>query len=450
MAEVTMALLLEAREGRVRRQRALLAEFGCPVICFTMNIPGPEKTGPEIARAFEWGDRMAMALLEQAGLPCRAHRETRTDAGYECLYAVNGSAVKVKTLMTELEESRPVGRLLDLDVLDEDGNKVEREAVGLPPRQCLICGGPARICARSRAHGLDALRQRTGELLRAFIREEDAGEIARLACRSLLYEVCVTPKPGLVDRLDAGSHRDMDIFTFMTSASGLWPYFRRCAEIGMALAELPPVESFGPLRRAGRLAEAEMYRHTGGVNTHKGAIFSLGIACAAAGRLSGAQRRRPEAVVSACAAIAKGVTAKDFAGLNRENVHTAGQRLYLETGLTGVRGQVEAGFPAVLEAGLPRLEECLEQGRDWNDAGRAALLALMAAEVDTNLVARGGLESARWASREAAALLAREPCPEAASLEALNRRFVEKNLSPGGSADLLAVCCFLRFLKTDL
>ena len=129
------------------------------------------------------------------------------------------------------------------------------------------------------------LQEKTQAVLAAAIREADSKTIARLACQALLYEVATTPKPGLVDRANSGSHRDMDFFTFQASAAALWPYFARCAEIGMDTHSLPPEETFSRLRTPGKLAEGDMLRATAGVNTHKGAIFSMGILCGALGRL---------------------------------------------------------------------------------------------------------------------------------------------------------------------
>lgn len=128
---------------------------------------------------------------------------------------------------------------------------------------------------------------------------------------------------------------------------------------------------------------------------------------------------------------------------------TAGQRFYRQYGVTGVRGQAAAGFPAAARYGLPVLERGLAEGRSYDEAGAAALLALLAHTEDTNLIARGGIAAQRAAAEEAAALLRREPYPGREALEALDRAYIRKNLSPGGSADLLALCWFLHFLREE-
>ena len=305
----------------------------------------------------------------------------------------------------------------------------------------------AQACARSRTHSVAQLQERTRQILEDAVILEDSQTAAKLATQALLYEVATTPKPGLVDRENSGSHRDMDFFTFQASAAALYLYFSQCVKIGRTTED--PRETFRRLRLPGKLAEGEMLHATGGVNTHKGAIFSMGILCGALGRLERQQWSDPKAVLAECAAMTKGLTAGDFAGLTPEIARTAGQKLYLRYGITGVRGQAEAGFPTVGKIGLPKLEAALSAGKSINEAGCAALVAMLADTVDTNMIHRGGYELAKAASEEAKALLEGEPFPGVPALEKLNRDYVEKNLSPGGTADLLAMTLMLHFLKEE-
>ena len=117
--------------------------------------------------------------------------------------------------------------------------------------------------------------------------EQEAAFAARQATRSLLYEVSVSPKPGLVDRFDSGAHADMDFFTYLDSSAALTEYFRIAYLEGAASSCLTPPELFPRLRRLGVQAEQQMYTATGGVNTHKGIIFTLGLFCGGLGWLFG-------------------------------------------------------------------------------------------------------------------------------------------------------------------
>lgn len=441
--------MLEARERRAARQRALLAQYRRPLVWFTMNIAGPVKTSPLIRRGFEAGCALLEGQLARVKASCLYREQIHEVTGSEACFVADLDAMDLKRLTVELEEHCEFGRLFDMDVLDPNGEKLDRESLGLGERRCLICGGPARACARSRTHTVEELYRKTEELLWEALDRQDAQRAAELACRALLYEVGTTPKPGLVDRRNNGSHRDMDFFTFMNSTAALRPYFAECARTGQRTAALPPEETFAALRGPARLAENAMLRATGGVNAHKGAVFTVGALCGALGRLPREAWREPEAVLAEAGAMAKGLTARELAGLTEDAARTAGQKLYLRHGITGARGQLEDGLPAVRDLGLPTLERGLAQGKSLNDAGCAALLAMLAGAVDTNLIARGGLEGQREAAARTAQLLERDPFPTREALEELDDWFIRRNLSPGGSADLLAVCYLLHFLRTE-
>ena len=475
--EISLPDMLQARDRRRQRQDDLRAAYpGCTMVCFTMNIAGPIKNAPLIRRGFLHG----CALFRQQLLRLRKKviyevlwNEPTGNEGY---FMVDLPAIKVKRLTAEIEDQDPIGRLFDMDVLDADGRKLDREELGLSGRTCLLCSLPAKECARSRTHSVAQLQEKTGEMLADFVREHDLTVIARDACRALLYEVCTTPKPGLVDRANSGSHRDMDIFTFMDSAAALQPYFRRCAKIGMDSAETDlsaedTADMVRCLRAAGAAAERDMLAVTGGANTHKGAIFSMGIACAALGRLDHSQWSDPEAVLAECSVVATALAENDFAKLDtirlgqkteksmntdqdigtpvQNSSLTVGERLYLQYGIRGVRGQAMDGFPAVLYAGLPVLERELAAGADLNRAGSVAMLAILSADTDTNLIARGGREMQLAVTAQIDTLLRETPSPSETEIAELDRQFIKANLSPGGSADLLGLCYLLHFLKED-
>lgn len=439
--EVTLQQILASREKRVATQHDLITKYHKPLVCFTMNIAGPVKDSPLIRKGFFLGHSM---LLAQLGSYPFLHQQLHTEpTGCEAYYVVDAPANTLKALTVQIEDSQPVCRLFDMDVLGENGCKLSRQDLGLSERKCLLCEQSAHICGRSRAHTVAQLQAETTRLLTAALHKQTARHIAKLAQQSLLYEVCTTPKPGLVDCCDSGSHRDMDIFTFMASSAALYSYFEDCAHIGIATAHLPAVDTFRQLRLPGKLAEKDMLRATNGVNTHKGAIFSLGILCGAAGRTGSTV---PADILAECRAMTAGLTDADFSHVNAENAMTTGQTLYALHGITGVRGQAEAGYPAVSGVGLPVLQAGLQKGLSLNDAGAATLLHLLCAAVDTNLIARSDLATQQATVKEISALLKTDPYPDNEVISNINAMFMEKNLSPGGSADLLAVTYFLHFL----
>ena len=442
-AVVELAQMLEARERRALRQQALFQQYGLPLVSFTMNIPGPIKNSPLIRRGFRLGRELLLGQLDLAKAPIPFSEEWDEDTGCEGFYVVDLPPRTLKAITCGIEEHSELGRLFDMDVLTPEGEKLDRPV----PRRCLICGGPAKACARSRTHSVPQLQAKTKELLESALLHHDRDTAAGLAIRALLYEVCTTPKPGLVDRNNNGSHRDMDIFTFLDSTSSLWPYFSQCVQAGRTTADQPPHCTLAALRIPGQLAEASMFAATHGVNTHKGAIYTLGLVCGALGRLDVECWKKPEQVLAQVAAMTQGTVERELSGLTWETARTSGQKLYLQYGVTGVRGQAEAGFPGVLEHGLPTLEEGLTRGLSLNEAGCAAMLTILAHTVDTNMIARGGYALQQERAAQLRELLARTPYPDRAALEELDQAYIRENLSPGGSADLLALCYLLHFLK---
>ena len=443
--EITLPEMLEARERRAARQRELLDQYKLPLASFGMNIAGPVKNSPLIRQGFLLGEKRLFGQLARLRLSCVHSERVDVPSGCEGLYVVDADAKALKALAEEVEDFGELGRLFDMDILSPDGVKLERKR----PRRCLICGGEAKACASRRVHSVPELQAKTREILEAAIEDYDAETVGNLACRSLLYEVCVTPKPGLVDRGDNGSHKDMDIYTFMRSASALWPYFADCARTGRRTADSPPRATFDKLRLSGKMAEIDMLSATGGANTHKGAIFSMGLVCGAAGRIDRELWRNPEKILSEAAEMVQGLSEQDFRKLTRKKADTNGKKLFLKYGVTGIRGEAEAGFPTVLQYGLPVLERGLAMGKSPDEAGAAALLAILAHTVDTNMIARSSPQVQEAVSAWLWGTLDINPYPNRETLQGLNRDFVGRNLSPGGSADLLSLCWMLHFLREE-
>lgn len=445
---VTLMEMLGAREARAMRQQQLLEEYHLPVISFCLNIAGPVKNSPVLRRAFREGqERLVCALLAQR-LEVVHREEVDEPTGCEALWVVRGDGRAVKELCVELEDRDALGRLFDLDVLDPASGKWDRTQLGQPPRKCLVCGKEGKGCASRRLHTVEELQGATQVILEEYFGKKDQQALGALAAKALLYEVCTTPKPGLVDRSNNGSHRDMDVFTFLDSTAALLPYFEEAVRLGMETRDLPPQETFRRLRQAGAAGERAMFRATGGVNTHKGAVFTLGTVCAAAGRLWTAVgfSKDLEATLALCGEMSAQAVQEDFETIRREGAHTTGQRLYLEHGLEGIRGELSRGLPAVAQIGLPTLRRHLAAGDSLEQAGVQVLLALMAQVVDTNLIARGGLEGQQWAMEQAKNLHQGRAATQQEA-EKLDRALIERNLSPGGCADLLAITYFLEFLS---
>lgn len=271
-------------------------------------------------------------------------------------------------------------------------------------------------------------------LLRAF-----CVETARLAVGGLYAELALYPKPGLVSLVDNGSHTDMNALTFMRSMFALRHYFIRICEAGTRNAP------FNTLKRLGIDAERRMMKATGGINTHRGAIFSIGMLCAAIGRAHAQGIAMTPDSLRATLLIHWGEALGDHS--YAVSADSNGQRAAALHGASGAREEGALGFPSIFELGLPALRRTLAAGRSMRHARVDALFALMAHISDTNVFHRGGAQGACMVRHHASAFLERggtaAPDWESQAL-ACHRLFVEHKLSPGGAADLLAACCLIH------
>ncbi len=452
-AGVTVADMMQAREARAAMQRALLARHaGAAVVCLTMNVAGPVKTTPAIERAFEWGVSRVRAVL--AGHAPVQEAAIHEKTGPEAVFAVRGDAREIKRRLCQLEDGFAMGRLLDIDVIGPDGEKIARTALGLPPRKCLLCGQDAPVCARNRTHTVEELFARTHAIIDAHFMDERARQIAQQAQRALLCEAAIAPKPGLVDRLNAGAHADMDLFTFIDSACALRGYFETCARTGIAHRGGDAQACFDALRAQGLLAEQAMREATGGVNTHKGAIFSMGVFCAALGM---GTEEPVEAALLRCGAMTGARMRQELARIDGSEARTFGEAYYQARRAGGVRAEAAGGFASVRETALPRLRRALDAGVSLNDAGLCALVCLMACVQDTNAVRRGGEAGAQRLRREAAALdgeieraladgaLMARMADVRAQMTRMDTACTQAGISPGGCADLLAMTLLAHF-----
>ena len=428
---VTVQDVLHARDERAQRQERLLCQHHQPLISFTMNIAGPIKVDGEIRRAFHEGEAWIKAHMSQQHVHVLACEQHIAWTGCEAIWAVQADASWLKAQMTAIEESCPLGRLFDMDVIDANGQHLSRGA----ERTCLICGSPVRACARSRAHSAEELFAKAKEIIRGHFENQFAKRVGRYAQQALLYEAITTPKPGLVDCRNSGAHRDMDLFSFAASASVLGGYFEACVQLGLR------GQSVEQLQHAGILAEREMLS-AAGANTHKGAIFSLGILCYALGCCG--ENAALGAVLAKAGEVGQHFLQQMTAAPKKV---TGGEQQYHQYGLTGARGEAAAGFPAVREIALPALEAALTKGASANDAGKAALLSLMAKVMDSNVIRRAGMEGQTWLMAQASQLLQDGYTDE--DLRALDDEMIRRNISSGGSADLLAAAWFLHLMTTS-
>ena len=349
--QINLEQMLAARDRRAEIQNKLLAnaEPGACLVCLTLNIAGDVKRTPMTRMLFDRG----LSEFGKPGLDVQEYIETDEPTGTEAFWLLDEDAEDVKRRLESIEEDKTIAasRLFDFDVLTYDGfgpQKLSRTK----SRKCLICDKPAAECSRSRAHGLDAVKAETDRLLKEFCSDT----LAKAAYDSLIAELETTPKPGLVDLNNNGSHTDMDADTFIISANTLLPYFKDAALLGMNGC------SMKELRARGIRADKEMFEATGGINTHQGMIYSMGLLLAGMGRSL--------TIGGDCIDNASSLAKEDA----KQNF--------------GATSHAISGFPdAVYCAERLALHS---ESNDINNAAVFAIIDSMARLEDTNLIRRGG------------------------------------------------------------
>lgn len=278
--------------------------------------------------------------------------------------------------------------------------------------------------------------------------------IAQKALIALLYEVSASPKPGLVDRFNQGAHKDMNFFTFMASSASQVNYFFNCASEGVRYAGQNPEELFQVLREIGIDAEKAMFEATKGVNTHKGLIFSLGVICAAASCCVMENNGRNVDTDTVCAKVSQmthGLCFRELTLMSKPRELTHGEKLYQKYGFKGIRGEVESGFPTVRNCSLPELKKLKSmETLEINDILVQTLLHLMAVNEDTNIAARHDKETLEYVQHYARRVLdsgGMLTMQGGRMVYEMDREFIQRNISPGGSADLLAVTVMFDLLS---
>ncbi|MDY7574865.1 triphosphoribosyl-dephospho-CoA synthase MdcB [Actimicrobium sp. CCI2.3] len=276
-----------------------------------------------------------------------------------------------------------------------------------------------------------------------------SAQIGRHAVRSLHAELALYPKPGLVSLVDNGSHDDMTATTFLRSLFALRHYFIRITAAGAAEA------SFSTLQQLGIAAEARMVMATGGINTHRGAIFCVGMVCAAIGACRARQVMLTAESISATLRAQWGealVAHTHVVAAPPGSAPSHGMQAAARHAASGAREEAALGLPSVFEVALPALQRTLAAGRSLHCAQVDAFFSLMAHISDTNVYHRGGAAGAALVKQLAQDFLARggsaHPHWKDQAL-AMHQTLVRQRLSPGGAADLLAATCLVQTVTSS-
>jgi triphosphoribosyl-dephospho-CoA synthase len=270
--------------------------------------------------------------------------------------------------------------------------------------------------------------------------------VAELAYHAMLVEVHLTPKPGLVDLRTHGAHPDMNVALFETSAAAIRPYLIQFLQAGFEYKTNTADGLLTVLRPIGLYAERAMFAATNSVNTHKGMIFGLGLICGSVGWLWGRRLTINATYISQTIRQSCSCLVMNELENSPKPPKTHGEQLFQEYGLTGARGEAASGYNTILRYSLSAYNRAIDDGYAIEQALWQSLLVLMVHNDDTNIVSRGGMHGLRFVKTAAESLLEQGGCANPnleQQLIDLDRVFSRRRLSPGGSADLLAMTWLL-------
>lgn len=270
--------------------------------------------------------------------------------------------------------------------------------------------------------------------------------LSEFALKAMLYEVSCYPAPGLVSPISTGSHKDMNHFTFIDSSLAISRFF--CEAVEVSLNEDNEEELFKNLRKIGLKAEEAMFHATRGINTQKGIIFLMLISLGAV-TLTIKRGKTFDEIEKYIRCMTKDIIEEDFRNLDKKEKLTYGEKLYLKYGLKGIRGEVAKGLPIALKVGIRAYEE----GRNMSENQRIAntLIHIMTCCEDTTLLHRKPIEILYYVqnrAKGAVSLGAMRTDEGKKFIYDMDKDFVSKGISPGGSADLLAMTIFFHNVKS--
>jgi len=270
-------------------------------------------------------------------------------------------------------------------------------------------------------------------------------DIGEIALQSMLYEISCFPSAGLVSPVSKGAHKDMDYFTFIKSTSVLSKYMVIFSQCGYSNEQ--PHVIFKKIREIGKEAEQSMFIKTKGINTHKGIIFLLGISCAATAKAIYDSKDFlyiPDIIKK----MTHGIVSAELKNMNKNKKLTYGEKLYLKYGMEGIRGQVERGLPLIFDYSVKVYEE--NNRLNENDRLVHTLFSIMQFCDDTTILHKHTLEKLIYVQNKAKHIIAIGGMNTEIGRKEINdidRIFSREGISPGGSADLLAVTVFFYMVK---
>jgi holo-ACP synthase/triphosphoribosyl-dephospho-CoA synthase len=439
---------MEAREQRAFLKKQLALKC-LPCVSLSLNIPAYPKSNSTVKAFF------ALCLDElkyyfKAHLIDIQNKEAieRCDAAGDFFMVLFSKGLRtlpeIKQICEDFEAHHPLGRFIDVDLNDEQGITVSSGKSKL----CFFCHEkPAIQCRRDQAHDPEQLRSYMFAKMQDYCAQQRetflVKQISSLGLKAILSEISLSPKPGLVDKFNNGSHEDMNYQTFIDSSLAISPWFSELVIAGCSFDDNDLTKALPLVRNLGLRMESAMYQATGNVNTQKGIIFLMGLSMFACGKLfSQNDRFEAEPFRYLIRNICRNMVSNELPNSFQTN-NTHGQDIFHKYGFSGARGEAESGFQTVFQLGLPQLAGV----KKLNDQVLIkTFLSIASVNADTNILYRGGPDV--LSVFQGLCKTALEDYNDL-NYGAVITYCHDENISPGGSADLLAVTIFVWSMMNE-
>ena len=446
--------ILQAKEDRGKLRKSIGTQ-GNASISLSFNIAGYPKSDNISIQAFSMViDDLKIYLKANLISFLQDEEVNITDkAGsfFICPLGENKDIIKVKEITEKFESHHFLSRIIDVDIFSSNAIPISSHKT----KGCLLCNDTAIACMRNKKHSHAELRKYIFSKLSLFIDERRkiriSNKVTEIINRSLLYEVSLSPKPGLVDFNSNGSHEDMNYYSFLNSTSALSPYWQEIISAAWNFDDNLSV-ALPCIRTIGLRAERAMFESTNGVNTQKGLIFLMAISAFGVTYLLKNNSILNNTTLQSCIKeICNSIVDNELSNSNNNNL-SHGESTYKKHGIKGAGARYEAqqGFPVVFDHSLPYLESKSKdfsiKNKEQTDAILQNTLYLIIAKLnDSNILHRKG----DIVANNLKAIANKVFIGEVKSKEAI-KYCNKEGISPGGSADMLAISLFYYFIKQEI
>lgn len=447
-------LILEARERRTA-MKITFAKSGFNSLTLSLNIPGFPKSNELLSSFFSSVKRALKTFLKANRISLLEEKENvfTDEAGDFYIVAISNneksSLIKLKELTEKFEEKHPLGRLIDVDLFSAEGIPISSGK----QKSCFYCKEqPAVYCMKTKNHTYKEIREKISLEVAGFLKTERENDfvtnIVSYAVRALLYEVSLSPKPGLVAYTSQGIHTDMNYYTFLNSSAVLASFFQEFATAGLSFSsnwnEVLPI-----IREIGLRAEEAMFKVTDNANTQKGIIFIFGISLFSYAYLYTNKKDLSDtSFQTVVRKINQAIVKNELRrGLSDDSTH--GEEVFIKYAKAGIRQEVAGGFQTIFQEAVPFLKNnfkpiLYKNQKEMNAVLQKTLLKIMAQNEDTNIIYRSNLQVLQELQS-----LAHQAIDSSVAYEALCDFCESNKISPGGSADLLALSLLVHFVNIN-